>query len=102
MLTGMVRAEEQLASGLELDTEVGLSSATVAAVRSSQLGTGNGSGHIGLISRSVGDRCNVVAGLKIPQELCRLPPSIQPLVLRVVHRHFRAAERHCPGTQFDD
>jgi hypothetical protein len=51
VLSGVVGAEQQLATRLELDSQVGLGSATVAAVRSAQRGTrGNGSGHIGLIS----------------------------------------------------
>lgn len=52
VFAGMVCTEVQLATGLELDLEVGLRSATVAAVSSTQrCGTrGNGSGHIGLIS----------------------------------------------------
>jgi hypothetical protein len=66
VLTGVVGAEEEFSSGLELHTKVGLGSATVATVQSSQgCGTGgNGSSHNGLISVS---RClwpNVVAGDK--------------------------------------
>jgi hypothetical protein len=52
VLPGVVGAEQQLTPGLELDAQVGLGSATVAAVRGAQRGTrGNCSGHIGLISR---------------------------------------------------
>jgi hypothetical protein len=51
VLAGVVGAEEKLAAGLELDTEVGLGTATVAAVRSAQRRSGgNGSGHFSLIS----------------------------------------------------
>jgi len=54
VLAGVVGAEEQLTAGLELDPEVGLSPATVTAVRSAQRrgARGNCSGHIGLISRT--------------------------------------------------
>jgi hypothetical protein len=52
VLTGVVGAEQEFAPCLELHTKVGLGSATVATVQSSQCcGTGgNGSGHNGLIS----------------------------------------------------
>jgi hypothetical protein len=52
VLAGVVSTEVQLAAGLELDLQVGLRSATVAPVRSTQLcgARGNCSGHIGLIS----------------------------------------------------
>jgi hypothetical protein len=67
VLAGVVGAEEQLAARLELDPEVGLGSATVAAVRSAQRGTrGNCSGHIGLISSSFGAGSNVAERAKIP------------------------------------
>jgi len=69
VLTGVVGAEQQLTARLELDPEVGLSSATVAAVRGAQRGTrGNGSGHIGLISVFVGAGSNVAREPKIPCE----------------------------------
>src|SRR3954447_8983823 len=52
VLTGVVRAEVQLATTEELDLEVGLRPAAVAAVGRAQRGStwGNGSGHLGLIS----------------------------------------------------
>jgi hypothetical protein len=52
VLTRVVRAEEQLAAGLELHTEVGLGAAAVAAVtgREDGLGGCGGSGHVSLIS----------------------------------------------------
>jgi hypothetical protein len=54
VLTGVVRAEQELAPGLELDAEIGLGSTTVATVRCGQptrLGAEcNCSGHDGLIS----------------------------------------------------
>src|SRR6478609_8231123 len=52
VLAGVVRAEEQLAAGLELHTEVGLGAAAVAAVtgREDGLGGCGGSGHVSLIS----------------------------------------------------
>jgi hypothetical protein len=55
VLACVVSAEKKLTPGLELDAQVGLGSATVAAVRGAQRGArGNCSGHIGLISgRSV-------------------------------------------------
>jgi hypothetical protein len=55
VLTRVVGAEQELATGLELYAKVGLGAATVAAVRSGERwGTGgNGSGHNGLISGSV-------------------------------------------------
>lgn len=47
VLAGVVRAEEKLAATGELDAQVGLSTATVAAVHSAQWGTGgNCSGHL--------------------------------------------------------
>jgi hypothetical protein len=52
VLAGVVSAEQELSTGLELDTQVGLSSATVAAVRGAQRGArGTCSDHIRLISR---------------------------------------------------
>jgi hypothetical protein len=54
VLPRVVGAEQELATGLELYAEVGLSSATVAAVRGGERrARGNCSGHDGLISRSV-------------------------------------------------
>ena len=52
VLTGMVRAEQQLATGLEFDAQVGLCAAAVAAITSRQRGgTGCGcSGHFSLVS----------------------------------------------------
>src|SRR6478609_304404 len=52
VLAGVVSAEEQLAAGLELHTEVGLGAAAVAAVtgREDGLGGCGGSGHVSLIS----------------------------------------------------
>src|SRR5262245_10605817 len=52
VLTGVVRAEVQLATTEELDLQVGLRPAAVAAVGRAQRGStwGNGSGHFGLIS----------------------------------------------------
>src|SRR5690606_9179301 len=50
VLTGVVGAEEQLATGLQLHAEVGLRSATVAAALSGQSAGGNGRCHFGLIS----------------------------------------------------
>ena len=52
VLASVVGAEVQLPTGLELDAQVGLCSAAVAAVCSAQrrCTRGNGSGHIGLIS----------------------------------------------------
>jgi hypothetical protein len=52
VLTGVVGAEQQLPTCLELDAEVGLGAATVAAVSGAQRGDtrGNSGGHIGLIS----------------------------------------------------
>ena len=44
VLAGVVGAEEQLAAGLELDAEVGLGSAAVAAVRGAQRGGTGGNG----------------------------------------------------------
>ena len=68
VLARVVGAEEQLAAGLQLDAQVGLGPAAVAAVRSTQRGStrGNGSGHFGLISLYIGVRCtvNVAAGSK--------------------------------------
>ena len=56
-----------LATRLELDSEIGLSSATVAAVRGAERGTrGNCSGHIGLISVFVDAGSNVAGEAKIP------------------------------------
>jgi hypothetical protein len=54
VLTRVVSAEEELAAGVELDTQVGLRTATVAAVLGSQRSTrGNSSCHFGLVSRVV-------------------------------------------------
>jgi hypothetical protein len=54
VLARVVGTEEELAAGLELDTQVGLRTATVAAVLGSQRSTrGNSSCHVGLISRVV-------------------------------------------------
>src|SRR6478609_7768724 len=52
VLAGVVRAEQQLAAGLELHPEVGLGAAAVAAVtgREDGLGGCGGSGHVSLIS----------------------------------------------------
>jgi hypothetical protein len=51
VLACVVGAEQQLATRLELDSEVGLGSATVAAVRGTERGTRSKcSGHIDLIS----------------------------------------------------
>ena len=52
VLTGVVGTEEQFTAGLELDTQVGLGTATVAAVTRRQGGRlgGNGGSHIGLFS----------------------------------------------------
>jgi hypothetical protein len=52
VLAGVVGAEVQLTARLELDAEVGLRTAAVAAICSAQRGCtgGNGSSHIGLIS----------------------------------------------------
>lgn len=49
VLTGVVRAEEELTTGVELYAEVGLGTTTVATVLRSQRGAGsNGSCHLGL------------------------------------------------------
>ncbi len=54
VLTGVVGTEEELAADVELDTQVGLRTAAVAAVLSSQRSTrGNSSCHFGLVSRVV-------------------------------------------------
>jgi hypothetical protein len=80
VLAGVVGAEQQLPTRLELDTEVGLGSATVAAVRGAERGTrGNGSGHIGLISISFGASSNVAGEAMIPvtpplRRVVRHPP----------------------------
>jgi hypothetical protein len=67
VLASVVGAEKQLTTGLELDTEVGLGTAAVATVLSSQRGAGgNGSRHFGLISLSVGVFSNVARESKIP------------------------------------
>ena len=67
VLACVVGAEQQLATRLELDSEIGLSSATVAAVRGAERGTrGNCSGHIGLISVFVDAGSNVAGEAKIP------------------------------------
>ena len=59
-LAGVVCAEEELATGLELHAKVGLGSATVAAVRCGQRSAGcDCSVHDGLISRSWCRWCNV-------------------------------------------
>ena len=52
VLAGVVSTEVQLTPTEELDLEVGLGPAAVAAVGSAQRGraSGNGSGHFGLIS----------------------------------------------------
>jgi hypothetical protein len=52
VLTGVVSAEVQLTARLELDAEIGLRPAAVAAVCCAQRGCtrGYGSSHIGLIS----------------------------------------------------
>ena len=81
VLTGVVGAEQQLTTRLELDAEVGLGSATVAAVRCAQRrgAGGNCSGHIGLISFCLDVSLNVAAGSKIPRTVecfvCLTRPS---------------------------
>jgi hypothetical protein len=54
VLTRVVGAEQELSAGVELDTQVGLRAAAVAAVLGSQRSTrGNSSCHFGLVSRVV-------------------------------------------------
>src|SRR6478609_2091930 len=65
VLAGVVRAEEQLAAGLELHPEVGLGAAAVAG-REDGLGGCGGSGHVSLISVFIGVWPNVASGTKIP------------------------------------
>jgi hypothetical protein len=61
-----VRAEEKLAATGELDAQVGLSTATVAAVHSRQRGTGgNCSGHLRPLSFH-GVLLNVATGFNVP------------------------------------
>ena len=54
VLTRVVGTEQELSAGVELDTQVGLRTAAVAAVLGSQRSTrGNSSCHFGLVSRVV-------------------------------------------------
>jgi hypothetical protein len=68
VLAGVVGAEEQLSTTLELNPEVGLGAASVATVGSTECcGTGgNGSGHWGLFPTSCWCLANVARRGKIP------------------------------------
>ena len=69
VFAGVVGTEQQLTARLELNAEVGLGSATVAAVASAErcVARGKCSVHIGLISFiCLGVLHNVAAGSKIP------------------------------------
>ncbi len=72
VLAGVVGAEEQLSTTLELNPEVGLGAASVATVGSTECcGTGgNGSGHWGLFPTSCWCLANVARRGKIPRCHC--------------------------------
>lgn len=67
VLSGVVGAEQELATGLELDAQVGLGATTVTTVGRAQGGgtRGNRSIHVDLVSL-LGVLLNVAAGAKIP------------------------------------
>jgi len=85
---GVVSAEEQLSTLAELDAQVGLGSATVAAVARGQRGGagGNCSGHIGLfpwvvvlVFVFIGTYSNLAAGANIPRGTVRR--DVHPITL---------------------
>jgi hypothetical protein len=101
VLACVMGAEQQLTTRLELDPKVGLSSATVAAVRSAERGTrGNSSGHNGLISFFVGAGSNVVGEAKIPsippRPTCR--PTPDPITALVPVRSDFHSPEYLPVT----
>ena len=78
VLAGVVGAEQQLATGLQLYAEVGLGTATVAAVLSSQGAGGNGGCHVRPHFSSVSVPVhNVARGHKIPVWFVADDTSIQ-------------------------
>jgi hypothetical protein len=93
VLAGVVGAEQQLTAAQELDLQVGLRSAAVAAVSCAQgcSASGNGSGHFGLISR-IGVWSTYRPGATFPDSV--LPdPSLKHVVSeRPAGSH--SSERH--------